>query len=135
MRRVGHAGLLVLLLLIAVTVLVPNYTLAWVRSEIPWLSHLISQIEMLWPGGDSVHVLIFAVLGLLARLALPHERLSVIFLSALVFSGATELLQFYVPGRTPLFSDVRDNMLGMVAGLLAGSLLRWLERRMSGRMG
>jgi glycopeptide antibiotics resistance protein len=129
---VGHAGLLVLLLLIAATVLVPNYTLAWVRSEIPWLSHLISRIEMLWPGVDTVHVLFFAVLGLIARLALPHARLSVLFLAALLFSMVTELLQFYVPGRTPLVDDVRDNMLGMLLGLLAGSVLRWLWRRVSG---
>ncbi len=120
--------MLVVLALITATVLVPNYTLAWVRAETPWLSHLISRVEMLWPAVNTVHVLLFAVLGLLARLALPHARLSLIFLAALLFSVVTELLQFYVPGRTPLVSDVRDNMLGLVPGLLAGSGLRWLWR-------
>lgn len=128
-RQILLAGLLSLLLLAAAMMLVPNYTLAWVRSELPWLSHLISRIEMLWPGVNTVHVLAFTLLGLLTRLAFPRSRLSLIILAYLTFSVAAELLQFYIPGRTPMVTDVRDNMAGVVLGLVAASVLCWLWRR------
>ena len=133
-RQILLAGLLLLLLLAAAMMLVPNYTLAWVRSEIPWLSHLISRIEMLWPGVNTVHVLAFAMLGLVTRLAFPRSRLSLIILAYLTFSVVAELLQFYIPGRTPMVTDIRDNMAGLALGLVAAGILSWLWRRASRRV-
>ncbi|MDO8864156.1 VanZ family protein [Haliea sp. E1-2-M8] len=133
-RQMLLAGLLLLLLMAGAMMLVPNFTLAWVRSEIPWLSHLISRVEMLWPDVNTVHVLAFAVLGLLTRLALPRSRLSLIILAYLTFSVVAELLQFYIPGRTPMVTDVRDNMVGVALGLVAASVLCWVVRRVSRRV-
>jgi glycopeptide antibiotics resistance protein len=133
-RQMLLAGLLLLLLLAAAMMLVPNYTLAWVRSEIAWLSHLISRVEMLWPVVNTGHLLAFAMLGLLTRLALPRSRLSLIVLVYLVFSVVAELLQFYIPGRTPKVTDVRDNMAGLALGLVAASVLCWIWRRASRRV-
>jgi VanZ family protein len=99
-----------------------------VRSELPWLSHLISRIEILWPGVNTVHVLAFAMLGLLTRLAFPRSRLSLIVLAYLTFSVVAELLQFYIPGRTPMVTDVRDNMAGLALGLVAASVICWIWR-------
>ena len=132
-RQILLAGLLSLLLLAAAMMLVPNYTLAWVRSELPWLSHLISRVEMLWPGVNTVHVLAFAMLGLVTRLAFPRLRLSLIILAYLTFSVFAELLQFYIPGRTPMVTDVRDNMAGLALGLVAAIVLCWLWRWASRR--
>jgi VanZ family protein len=130
-----HAGLLLMLAVLAVLVLLPPPAVAWVLADNHRLALLVNQAQKVWPGVDLLHLLSFAGLGLLARLALPHVRLSVLFLVALLFSVVTELLQLYIPGRSALASDVRDNMLGLVLGLLAAAVLRWLWRRVSGRMG
>lgn len=135
MKRFSRAGLVVALGVLATVLLVPNTMLAWIRSESPWLSNEINQIEMLWPSADTVHILAFATLGVVARLALPNVRAGWIILVALLFSVSTELLQFFVPGRTPLALDVRDNMLGLLLGLGCVSLLLWLYRRFSHRAG
>ena len=113
--------------------LVPNTTLAWMRSESHLLSNGINQVEMLWPSADTVHIVAFAALGAIARLALPRVRTGWIILGALLFSVITELLQFYIPGRTPLVLDVRDNMLGLLLGLGCISLVLWLYRRFDQR--
>jgi VanZ family protein len=127
--------LLVLLLTIAVLILLPSTGMAWVLADHPRLSMLVNQAQKVWPGVDMLHVVSFTVVGLLVRLVIPHARLSMIFLVGLTFSVVTELLQFYIPGRGSHASDVRDNMLGLVLGMLLGSILRWLWRRLTGRMG
>ena len=133
MRRLGWASLVLSFGVLATAVLVPNTTLAWVRAENPWLSHGISQVEMLWPAADTVHILAFSVLGMIARLALPRTHAGWIIVGVLLFSIITELLQFYVPGRTPLLSDVRDNMLGLLVGFGCGAVILWLYRRFNQR--
>ena len=133
MKRLGWTGLVLSVAVLAAVLLVPNTTLAWIRSESPWLSNEISQVEMLWPSADTVHMLTFAVLGVVARLALPRTHAGWIILGVLLFSIVTELLQFYVPGRTPLVSDVRDNMLGLLLGLGCGVVILWLYRRIDQR--
>jgi len=135
MKHLGWTGLVMAIGVLATAVLVPNTTLAWLREESPLLSEGINQVEALWPAADTVHMLAFAVLGIMARLALPRTRVVWIILGALVFSIITELLQFYVPGRTPLVSDVRDNMLGLLAGLGFISLILWLYRHVTRRFG
>lgn len=135
MKRLGWAGLGLALAVLTTAVLVPNTTLAWLRVESPLLSEGINRVEALWPAADTVHMLAFAVLGVIARLALPRTRAGWIILGVLLFSIVTELLQFYVPGRTPLVSDVRDNMLGLVAGLGFISLILWLYRHLTLRSG
>lgn len=125
----GRLGLLLALAVLAATALVPNTTLAWIRAGQPWLSEGINQIEALWPGGDTVHMVAFVLLGVIARTALPAVRAGWIVLGALLFSVLTELLQFYVPGRTPLLADVRDNLLGLLLGLALATIAGWLVRR------
>jgi VanZ family protein len=45
---------------------------------------------------------------------------------------ASEVVQFWVPGRTPLWSDVRDDLVGGVVGVSLGAvsigLLRAIRR-------
>jgi VanZ family protein len=135
MKRFSRAGLVVALGVLATVLLVPNTTLAWIRSESPWLSNEINQIEMIWPSADTVHILAFATLGVVARLALPNVRAGWIILGALLFSMITELLQFFVPGRTPLILDVRDNMLGLLLGLGCASFILWMCSRFKSRRG
>ena len=135
MKRLAQAGLLVALGVLVTVLLVPNTTLAWIRAEIPWLSRKISQIERLWPAADTMHILVFAALGVIVRLALQNARVGWIILGVLFFSIITELLQFYVPGRTPLVSDIRDNMLGLLVGLGFISVILWLYRHLMQRFG
>ena len=135
MRYLGWVGLLLALAVLATAVLVPNTTLAWLRVESPLLSEGINRVEELWPAADMVHMLAFAVLGVLARLALLRTRVGWIITGVLLFSIITELLQFCVPGRTPLVSDIRDNMLGLLVGLGFISVILWLYRHMLQRLG
>jgi VanZ family protein len=45
-----------------------------------------------------------------------------------VIAVASEALQWIVPGRTPRLADVRDDLIGGLAGLALGLLLRAMLR-------
>lgn len=118
-------------LLIVAAVLLPNTVLAEWRSEIRWLGQAANQVEGWWPGVNVVHVLMFGVLGLLARAAWPALGAGRLLAVLLVFAGLTELLQFWAPGREPRWVDVGYDLLGACAGvwLAAGVQAGWRRLR------
>ncbi|UWX04045.1 VanZ family protein [Pseudoxanthomonas sp. NC8] len=103
------------LVVVAVAVLLPNWRLAALRVEFPWFSQSISRTEQLWPAVDMVHVVMFAIVGLLAALAFPAARLGRLLLVVFVLAMATEFIQIWVPGRT---SSLVEVLLDVVAALL-----------------
>jgi len=117
MRIFGLVLLVLLAALIVLVVAVPNTTLAWVRSDFRWLGRAVNWVEALRPGWDTVHILLFGVLGMLARLALPHTPVSRLLLGLTVFAAISEVLQFWAPGRTPRITDFAQDVVGAVLGV------------------
>lgn len=116
---------------VIVAVLLPADVLAWLRSDyytwfgrpLNWLDD--ASTEYL----DLTHVALFSGISLLVACLLPRVRVWRIVLWLLLLAVATEVMQFWVPGREPKLSDVYDNLLGIALGLAVAMPLRWLRRR------
>lgn len=128
MKSVGWIFLVTLVAMNLLVVGLPNTALAWLRSEIGWLGHSVNWVEALWPGWDTVHLLMFGVLGLVARLALPRVRLGRLLAGLAVFAAASEMLQYAVPGRTPRMSDFGQDLLGLAVGIALAMVLMFTTR-------
>jgi VanZ family protein len=75
-------------------------------------------------GQNAEHFTIFVMMG--AAFALAYRRYAYsIALALLVFTGALELLQMFVPGRHARLSDFMVDGLGVCVGMAAGA---WLSR-------
>jgi hypothetical protein len=118
-RRVRWALLGLNLVGLLVVIMLSSAELAVLRLDHPWLSHFLSRLEHLWPGGpDMDHVVLFAWLAVSWRLLMPRMRWWHIALALAMLALLTEGMQFMSDGRTPLWSDVRDNLFGTALGLL-----------------
>lgn len=114
---------------------------AWAKAAFAWVLGLERRLHLPEPAPvDKVlHALTFLALGLIyatalgqgswARVRARAAGLCLLGLAAL--SGTLELLQFFVPERTPDWADLAANLLGVSVGLglplLLGSL--WRARR------
>ncbi len=83
-------------------------------------------------GGYGRHFLLFAGLGLLGSLG--RFRISTTKLACLLggYGIATEVLQAFVPPRTPELADAVEDLLGVAVGLAIGAAAAWLGLK-SGR--
>ena len=104
----GYVVFLSLLLLTADPKLVIG-----VRGELPWI------LETLMPWAHLLSFSVLAVLMLLARWPMP--RWSVVLILA-VYGGATEIIQGFVPPRTPEWMDWFQD----VSGVAVGAALCWI---------
>lgn len=125
------AGFLLALSLtvLIVAVLLPNYALAWLRSEYWLFGQPLNWLEMRSPRIDLTHVILFAWISLLLSCMWARARWWRIALPLLGLAVATELLQFLVPGRSPLVSDLYDDLLGVGIGLATAIPVKWGARR------
>ena len=98
------------------------------RLAVQPLSRAMSWLEGMDLPFDMDHVAFFGGLTCVARLLLPRLRWWRIALAVVVLAGATELMQFAVPGRTPKLSDARDDLIGGGIGLVIGSVPLWLAK-------
>lgn len=64
-----------------------------------------------------MHILLFASLAALARLALPGMPWLRLLLWLVLFSAVSELVQFWAPGREPRWSDVANDLGVVEVGL------------------
>jgi len=71
------------------------------------------------------HFAFFGVLAVALRLARPGQGKTSLFTDALMLAGATEMLQFFVEGRSPAVFD----LLIDASGVLFGAAALWLVRR------
>ncbi len=129
--KVGTKQMLVAAALVTVVIIammLSSHAMADLRMAIPPLSRMMSWLERLETPFDMDHVAFFTVVVLLARMILPRARWWWIALVVGVLAVGTELLQFWVPGRTPKLLDVRDDLLGGAIGLLVGTGLLALWR-------
>jgi VanZ family protein len=133
MKRLRYLPLLFAAGLVTVAALLPNVTLASLREALPWFSELINRVEALWPGVDSTHVLLFFFVGVALVIALPRRpplaALAQAMACVVLLAAVSELVQFFVPGRTPLWSDFRDDLLGGGVGVGVGLVVGALAQR------
>ena len=117
------------LVLLIVVVMLTSAELAAIRRSYPVLSRSMSWLESVWPGGpDLEHVLLFAGLGFLWRLLMPRVHWWIIASALVVLALTTEAMQIFTIGRTPRWSDARDDAVGATLGLLLAMLFMALLR-------
>lgn len=115
----------VILLTILASVLLPNTQIAWLREHWTWFNQPMLWIERVESVVNLVHAILFVLLGIATRLAIPHWRLGRVAAVYLLLGVATELVQVLVPGRHPRFSDA---LVDVVAGVLGWAAMHGLKR-------
>ena len=116
---------------VIVAVLQQSDGLSWVRSDYyRWIGRPLNWLDDASTAQlDLTHVALFGAISLLVACLWPRVHAWRIALWLLVLAVATEVVQFWVPGREPNFSDVYDNLLGILVGLIVATPFRWLSRR------
>jgi hypothetical protein len=82
-----------------------------------------------WGLSKYAHILGFSLLALVLSLARPRRERSLIA-PLLLLAIVTEMLQFFVPLRTPRISDLVIDGGGVFLGLFLASALGWLQVRL-----
>ena len=118
------AALLATAGVIATAVLLPNTELRVLRRSFPALSQALSWLDHLMPSVDLVHVLCFAALTVFCHLALNNVAAWKGWAGLLALAVVSELVQFWVPGREPSWSDLGDDATGILIGATIWSALR-----------
>lgn len=125
LRILVVAGLVVM---VFVAMMLTSHAMAVLRIDIPRLSEAMSWLEVLDLPFDMDHVAFFSILTIAAQMLLPRLRWWWILLAVTLLAASTELIQFWVPGRTPKLLDARDDLIGGAVGLLVGGALLWISR-------
>lgn len=76
-------------------------------------------VERIGSAVNLVHAVLFFLLGIVTRIAMPRWHVWWVILAFLLFSITTELAQFLVPGRHPRISDMVVDVLAGVSGWAA----------------
>ena len=124
-------GLIVLLPVVAV--LLPPSTMAWLRSDYVWLGRPLFWLD--WystPWFDLTHIVLFGAITWCLACLWPRAAWWRSALLMLALGVVTEIMQFWVPGRTPRISDLADDLLGVGVGLVLAFPLRWWARSRHG---
>lgn len=124
-RNAGRWLLALLLALVAVSVLLPNTALAWMREHWHWFNLPMLWIENAHAPFNVVHAILFLALGGVAALGLPRASPSWLAAAAVLAAIATEGVQLLVPGRHARLSDA---LVDIAAGLGGAGLARLLQR-------
>lgn len=131
MSTLVRIALLLLAFAILVVVGLPSTGMAWLRDDFRWVGRAAGWVESLHPALDTVHLLLFASLAALARLALPGMPWMRLLLWLVLFSAVSELVQFWAPGREPKWSDFAQDLVGVALGLTPFAI--WAMVRRIGR--
>lgn len=131
MSTLARIALLLLAFAILVVVGLPSTGMAWLRDDFRWIGRAAGWVESLHPALDTVHLLLFASLAALARLALPGMPWMRLLLWLVLFSAVSELVQFWAPGREPKWSDFAQDLVGVALGLTPFAI--WAMVRRIGR--
>ena len=83
--------------------------------------------------GPINHAVAYCITGIALRWAYPTASAARVVLFLLAYGGALELLQSFVPGRSPRVTDALANGFGGAIGVLLGfRLLRAVTGRSAG---
>lgn len=124
-QRIAGAAASLTLAVIVLSVLMPNDDIGWMRDHWDWFNQPMLMIERVGSAINLVHLILFTLLGGAGSAALPGWRIGRAVSGLLLLGSATELIQFFVPGRNPRLSDV---FVDVVAGLLGWAIVRGLSR-------
>jgi len=115
--------------LVLIALLVPSDVLRFLRLQYRWLGAFVNVVELetLRYGINFEHVIAFVLLGAASRAALPYTSARWLLLWVAVLAVATELVQLWIPGRTPRMVDVLTD----IGSALLGTWLAWLLRRLA----
>ena len=72
------------------------------------------------------HFVLFALLAIALLRAVPAQRRRQIPLDLTLTAGGTEMMQFFVPGRTPLLRDFYLDCAGIALGLSLWLVSAWI---------
>jgi hypothetical protein len=125
-REVSRWPLLLTLAVVLASVLLPNTAIAWMREHWAWFNQPMLLIESAHSIVNLVHAILFLLLGVATRMALPRWRAGQVWRACVAVAIATEAMQWLVPGRHPRWSDV---LVDLVAGMLGWALVRVWGRR------
>ena len=78
-------------------------------------------------GQNGEHALAFVLVGLAVGLAYPN-RPFLIAVTAVIFTGLVELLQFFAPGRHARWEDFFVDAATLLVGLAIAAAAQWLLR-------
>ena len=109
---------------IATAVLLPNTELRALRRSFPAFSQALSWLDHQMPSVDVVPVLCFAALTVFCHLALNKVASWKRWAGLLALAAVSELVQFWVPGREPSWSDLGDDATGILIGATIWFALR-----------
>lgn len=114
LQRLLRAGALVALLIIIGMSIVPGGQ----RPTVEVGGFLIGAL------GVIEHIIAYAVCGWLFTLGYAHWRASLIFVALAVLAGGLEVVQIFVPDRTPKLSDAVLSAVGAGIGICLARGLR-----------
>ena len=114
------------LLLVVVATTLPNTSLAWLRAEYRWFGQPLNWIESHFAVVGLIHIMLFALLGGAASVALRHWPISLLLSLLVALAALSELVQFWIPGRTPRISDFTADVVGAVVGVAVVWGGQWL---------
>ena len=115
-RWLARIAFALVLAVVLVSVLLPNTDLAWMREHWAWFNRPMLWIEQANSRVNLVHLVLFLLLGIAARAALPGWNAGRMAAALLLLGIATELLQIVVPGRDPRIADVVVDIVAGMAG-------------------
>ena len=119
---------------LVVVVMLTSAEMAEIRRGFPMLSRSMSRLERIWPDGpDLEHVVLFAGLGFLWRVLMLRTRWWILFLALVALALITEVMQYMTVGRTPRWTDARDDVVGAALGMLLAMPVVVLLRRVGGK--
>lgn len=115
-----------LLAVVFVAMMLTSHAMAVLRLSVPQLSEAMSWLETIDLPFDMDHVAFFTAITFAARMLLQRLRWWWIVLAVAALAASTEVIQYWVPGRTPKLLDARDDLVGGGIGLLTGDAALWL---------
>jgi VanZ like family len=106
---------------IVFAVAVPKPILAALQQNYWWFGGPIGFFEGISVTGEPIHIVLFAVLAVVARTFFSTTSVVKLVLSMVLFAGLTEGIQLFSPGREASFNDLNANLAGIATGLVVVS--------------
>ena len=132
LQTVAWWAMLAAIVVVVVSVCLPNTSLAWMRDNISLFNRPMLWIENSNSPINLVHLILFVVFGACIGVARPGWNASWALFAIAVFAIGSELVQLVIPGRHPRIADAVIDIVGAAVGLLLVHVTRVLVGRIVG---
>lgn len=129
MKLARFLPVLLSLALLLVAVLLPNTALRQMRMDHQGFNLVMGWAEMIGAPINAVHLVIFCLLGMSIRIAMPDTTPGRLLAGVGCFAALSEMVQWWVPGRTARMSDLVQDVIGALVGVLLVIGVKFLWRR------